>query len=270
MATSFDKRIVRYEEIHSIKEEQWDQFCSLIPSINGSNILDIGAGYGSCTREVVKRNLDVSFKITLSENSEVQLARAKSELPKLIEGSKSKVDFVYDDITSSNFENNSFDIVMCKMVIHEINPKKQLSAFKEIYRILKPNGFVVYWDLFLNDITKPIFSKVILEKDRLCGFKTLVKNRNFLKSQTTFNYFAEAGFKNLTKKFDIMSPVISSNRLKDEFKGDEKLLEKWHSYIRNLANHSDPFLLFNLSYIDNGKCLTFTPQKVIIKACKIE
>lgn len=49
------------------------------------------------------------------------------------------------DITSTSFEDNSFDVVMFKSVIGTLNSKeRQQEALDELYRILKPGGFLLF------------------------------------------------------------------------------------------------------------------------------
>lgn len=270
MQTSFDKRIVRYEEIHSIRQEHFDTLCSLVNPFKNQNILDLGSGYGACTRELIKHYPNNKFIFTLTDNSEVQLERSKKEIPKIIleSNSPSEVIFDSDDITKSKFDDNSFDVIIAKMVIHEINKKDQLSALKEIIRLLKPGGKFIFWDLYLNNDTQSFFQSIITEKDRLCEFETLYKNRYFLTGKEIFNLFTIAGFNGITKEEDIMTPLITSNRLKDEFKNDKSLLQKWHSFILDKAKNTDPYILFNLSFKDFGGYMEITPPKAIITAYK--
>lgn len=270
MITSFDKRIVRYEEIHNIRQEHFDTLCSLINPFDGQNILDLGSGYGACTRELIKHYPNNKFVFTLTDNSDVQLSRSKTEIPQILldNNSASIVNFDSDDIVKSKFDDNTFDVIVAKMVIHEINKNDQLTALKEIFRLLKPGGKFIFWDLYLNSDTQDFFQSIITEKDRLCEFETLYRNRHFLTGKEIFSLFIDAGFSNTTKEEDIMTPLITMNRLKDEFKNDKVLLDKWHTYILNKAKNTDPYILFNLSFKNLGEYLIITPPKAIITANK--
>jgi ubiquinone/menaquinone biosynthesis C-methylase UbiE len=268
--TSFDMRIVRYEDIHSIRQEHFDTLCSLVNPFINQKILDLGSGYGACTRELIKHYPSNKFIFTLTDNSDVQLERSKKEIPQIIQNSNSPslVNYDLDDITTSKFSDNTFDVIIAKMVIHEINKNDQLNAIKEIFRILKPGGKLIYWDLYLNHDTQLFFQSIITEKDRLCGFETLCKNRYFLTGKEILDYLLAAGFSKIIKEEDIMTPVVTSKRLKDEFKGDESLLNQWHNYIHDMAKNTNPYILFNLSFKDFGTYLSITPPKAIITAFK--
>lgn len=270
METSFDKRIVRYEEIHNILQEDFDFLCNLINPKKDQLILDLGAGYGSCTREIIKRYSKNKFNFILTDNSDVQLNRAKSEIPKSIldYNSPSDATFILDDITNSNLSKDTFDIIIAKMVIHEINRSKQLSALKEIYRLLKPGGKLIIWDLYLHNDNQKFFQSIISQKDKLCKFDTLYKNRYFLTGKEIFNNLTLANFKIITKEKDIMTPLTTYNRLKDEFNNDRCLLDLWHLFILEEARKANPFILFDLSFKYNGEYISLTPPKAILTAIK--
>lgn len=270
MKSSYDNRIVRYEEIHSIKQEHFDLLCSLVDPKDKLEILDLGSGYGSCTRELIKKYPKYRINYTLTDNSDVQIQRSKAEIPQILKAceSNSIVNYEYDDIVRSKFQDNSFDIVISKMVIHEIKKEKQIDAFKEIYRILKPGGKLIFWDLYLNNYTQAFFQEIVKEKDRLCGYETLYNNRYFLRGDEIFKLLKFSNFQNIQKVEDILTPVITSNRLKSEFRNNIGLLNEWHSYISEKAKLTDPFILFNLSYRSHGDWYSITPPKAIITAIK--
>lgn len=270
MQTSFDKRLVRYEEIHSIRQEHFNTLCSLVDPNSNQQILDLGSGYGACTRELIKYYPKNEFVFTLTDNSPVQLERSKEEIPQIIVSynSPAKVNFISDDIVNSIFKDNTFDVIIAKMVIHEIKKDEQLKALKEVYRLLKPGGKFILWDLYLNSDTQSFFQSIIAEKDRLCGFDTLFNNRYFLTGREIFTLLTQSDFFGISKEEDILTPVITINRLSSEFKNDKLLLQMWHSYILEKAENTDPYILFNLSFKNRGEYFMITPPKAIIVAHK--
>jgi predicted SAM-dependent methyltransferase len=55
------------------------------------------------------------------------------------------ISYSKQDITSTSFEDNSFDVVMFKSVIGTLNSKeRQQAALDELYRILKPGGYLLF------------------------------------------------------------------------------------------------------------------------------
>ena len=56
--------------------------------------------------------------------------------------------FMVGSITEIPFENEKFDMVTCMGVMHEIrSPDGKQKAFREIYRVLKPDGVFYLSDL---------------------------------------------------------------------------------------------------------------------------
>lgn len=78
-----------------------------------------------------------------------------------------KIEYKAADALNLNFENNSFDVVIFKSVLGSIgrndNFDNQAKAIAEIYRILKPNGILLFAEnakaSFLHTIFRKIFRK---------------------------------------------------------------------------------------------------------------
>jgi ubiquinone/menaquinone biosynthesis C-methylase UbiE len=101
----------------------------LLGNVKGKKILDFGCGTGIYAKLLTKKGAKVSgFDI-----SKTMLDIAKKENPKLDLkfGSGYKIPF-----------KEKFDIVNCSLVLEHI--KDWNKAFKEVYRVLKPNGIFVF------------------------------------------------------------------------------------------------------------------------------
>ncbi len=264
---SFDVRIVRYEYIHSIKDEFFDELAKIANPQNGQNILDAGCGYGAVTREILKRAKNKKLNCFLADANHTQLMRAKEELGS-IDGHKSETKFFIDNLVDTKFEENTFDTIIAKMVIHEIPLEKQKQAIENAYRILKPNGKLIIWDMALDNDTQLFIQEVIRMKDKLAGFKTLEKNRYFLRFDEIKTLLSSAGFKKAKKEYQIVSPVITHKRLEQEFGNSKAKLNKWHKFIREKAKETKPTILKKLKFADEGESISFVPPKAIITAIK--
>lgn len=111
--------------------------------------LDLGCGTGILTLKTasfVKKiiGLDISPKM-------IKIAKSK------LEPSKLNVRFKQFDITQKiPFKNNCFDFIISSLVVCHIENVKNL--YKEVYRVLKPNGIFIFDDLTSN-LNKPFHLK---------------------------------------------------------------------------------------------------------------
>lgn len=265
---SFDIRIVRYEYIHSIKDKFFEQLIKIANPNSTEIILDAGCGYGSVTREVLKRNKEKNLKCFLADSNYTQLSRAEAELNNIGFEHHSEIKFFKDNLIDTKFRDNTFNTIIAKMVIHEIPFDKQPRAIENAYKILKPGGKLIIWDMILDEKTQKFIQDVIRMKDKLAGFQTLEKNRYFLRFDEIQFLLTKAGFKEVKLEYKIDSPVLTKKRLKQEFGNNVIKLSRWHNYIRERVKEVDPLTLKQLKFKDNGDSISFVPPKAIISAMK--
>ena len=98
----------------------------------GKKCLELGCGTGNFTEYFA----DKGAKITAVDISPDLLEKAKKKI-----GNKKNVEFKTADIHNLPFENNTFDYIFGVSVIHHLDLP---TAFKEISRVLKENGTVVF------------------------------------------------------------------------------------------------------------------------------
>ena len=120
-----------------------------LPLQGNERILDIGCGRGLLLIGAAQRlttgkaiGIDIWTVDGDSPNSaEVTLRNAK------IEGVLDHVEVITGNACALPFENNSFDIVVCRLTLHHIANKKDLEkAIVEIMRVLKPGGIIAVMD----------------------------------------------------------------------------------------------------------------------------
>lgn len=112
-------------------------------------VLDIGTGQGLLMNGAAKHlttgksiGIDIWSSKDLSDNS-INKTLANVEL----EGVTDKIDIRNEDARSLTFADNSFDVVLSLLCIHNIEPKAdQEKACFEIARVLKPNGTALIGD----------------------------------------------------------------------------------------------------------------------------
>lgn len=97
----------------------------------GQKVLELGCGTGYFTRELAKTEASV----TSVDISPDLLAIARNEIK------SDNVTFCEENAYEMSFAGESFDSVVGSSVLHHLDIDKALS---EIYRVLKPNGFMVF------------------------------------------------------------------------------------------------------------------------------
>lgn len=252
---SYQKRIVSYEKIHSINEDDFKALVSIVNPKNGQSILDVCCGYGSVSKNILNEidNSNLDTKLTLLDSSELQISRAKENL------TGKGLDFILADARETPFEENTFDTVVNKMGLHEVPFIDQQKMLKEFFRILKPGGKMVIWELALDEKTQPIFIKFIKEKDRLSGFDSLVRNRHFPMKKEVLVNLESVGFEEVKVERDVYPNLSINNRSEELISADRiKILEEKgeiseedNNYLEDLSfnkvNELKEFVRKNLS-----------------------
>lgn len=105
------------------------------------------------------------------------------------------------------YEDAFFDKVVIKMGLHENPYIDQQVIVNEFFRVLKPGGKLIIWELYLNEKTQPIFQKVIRKKDQLAGFTSLVKKRYFQRKDEMKHFLDMAGFIDFREVF-VFNPAL--------------------------------------------------------------
>ena len=128
-----------------------------------SNVLEIGCTNGFSSLEINKITNCNVVGIDINKHS-VKNANEKIKLNYLDEN---KIKFEYGNAEDlSKFEDNTFDLIICGNAISFINNKGK--AFKELIRVLKPNGFISVVPIWYKE--KPNIS-IINKVNNELGFK---------------------------------------------------------------------------------------------------
>ena len=271
--TSFDDRIVRYEEIHSVRSEDFRSFVDAAQIRGKCRVLDCGCGYGAVSREVLlatehaRLEGETELAIDLIDESAVQLERARHELQAWLHVPGIQLRFVRglfpDDL--GQFA-GQYDVFACKMVLHEISKEQQLSFLDNAYLSLKQNGRLVLWDVCLSPDIAAFYRCVIRAKDELAGYETMVQRRNFLTEQEIKTLFEKSRFRSFEFAKDIFYRFDTHKRFLPEFQGSVDRFAQWEDFIRKSALALTPRDLHTLQYYDDGESIQFTVRKIIVLA----
>jgi len=113
--------------------------------LNGLKLLDLGSGLGMYDIYLAKHN---RVEIVGLDPQEVLVQRANVNLEKSKNDLKGHVSFLLmrNPNNLNEFSDNYFDIVFSKESILHVPHEVKESYFKEIYRVLKPNGKIIIMD----------------------------------------------------------------------------------------------------------------------------
>jgi SAM-dependent methyltransferase len=110
------------------------------------NVLDIGAGYGFVTDEVLHAFPNAC--VTLQDYSELMLAKARENLTK----SAGHLSFVLADLTDPEWSRGvggPFDMIVSAIAIHNLRKMDAIAAcYRGIATLLKPGAPFLDYDLF--------------------------------------------------------------------------------------------------------------------------
>ncbi|MEN9582521.1 MAG: Demethylmenaquinone methyltransferase [Candidatus Parcubacteria bacterium] len=218
----FDYRIVSYEKIHSVTESDFTALLGALEPKEGQRIFEGCAGYGAVTERIfnLTQNLSNPPELFILDESEAQLERARQQLAIPAEN------IIKGDIRFCPFEDNFFDTVVVKMGIHEISFGEQKKAVREIFRILKPGGKFVMWDLALDNETQPVFQDIMRKKNDLAGFEIINQNRYLQSLDELHELYEVAGFERIEEVYSINHPVGTIDRLEELVSKDRKLISE--------------------------------------------
>lgn len=168
------KDLAPVDAFHIRGIESTKEIAELIKIIPAYNILDIGCGLGGSARYLAS---NYGCHITGIDITE-EYCKTATGLSKLL-NLEDKTEFHHADAINLPFENEEFDIVWSEHV--QMNVEKKQNYFREIYRVLKPKGKLVFYEVF-KGIRNNIFYPVPWAEN---------SSTNFLSEQNEIKSFLE-------------------------------------------------------------------------------
>ena len=150
-----------------------DRMISMVDWNGNENVLDVGTGLGLLLIGAAKRlttgkaiGVDIWSSKDLSGNFAAATLR-NAEL----EGVKDKVEVLSQDARTLSFPDNSFDVILSNLCIHNIPPKEgRVQACLEIARVLKPGGVALVSDFQKTEEYTEAFLSKGLDVEKLGPF----------------------------------------------------------------------------------------------------
>lgn len=264
----YNKRIVNYEVIHQVKDKDYDDINTLCQLQDGDVIMDYGAGYGSITTELIKRNTEKELSFVLLEPSEVQINRAEVLLSP--QSSQKKVQYVNSTLREVVFAKGSFTHIISKVAIHEIPLSEQELELKKMFDLLEDNGGVYIWTISCDKKLQHFVQSFFKKKDSLTNLNSLARNRYFANTDELMIMLKNAGFKEENISVHTIHPMTydTKNQLDQDFRGNFTKLKMFNDFIRKAVNKESERNKEILRFIDEDKTVTVHLPQYIIKAIK--
>lgn len=200
-------KIKNLNKIHGVDELQVEKFIDAIEiekciGNDEINIADLFCGTDILIKEVLRDLKNNKINVYLVDMDDELLEAASSDLR------TSLVDHPNLNIFPSNlllngkllpYEDNSMDVIVVKMGLHETSLESQGRIIEDIYRCLKPVGRVIIWEVFVPrdaSTNKDVigYNQIIKLKDELAGVSHVTKNRYFASQDEFIKMMKEVEF----------------------------------------------------------------------------
>jgi len=215
--------------------------------INGYNPdADLGLGCGLPTKFAKIKEGDTVIDLGSGAGNDCFVARAETGengkiigidfTPEMIEKARENVqrrgftniEFIHGDIDKMPLESDLADVIVSNCVLNLV-PNKQ-TVFKEIYRVLKPNGHFSISDIVLNgDLPEKIKSTAEMYAGCISG---AIKKDDYLK------IIEETGFKNITLQKEVS--IVLPDEVAINYLTKEEILEyKKNPIIKSITVYAE-------------------------------
>jgi ubiquinone/menaquinone biosynthesis C-methylase UbiE len=184
---SWDAIFQKRKEITEVDDFIKDFYKKYKFELKNSKILDLGCGTGRHTLFFAEKGLEVFAQ----DKSKLALNILKEQIKK-----KYKIKIIESKIDEIPFPNQFFNVVVSTIVLHHGTIKQIKNWFKEILRVLKPDGFLVISVLSKNDVRYNTGEQI--EKD------TKINISDTFDPEIPHHFFTKEEILNFLKDFSIL------------------------------------------------------------------
>lgn len=181
------------------------------PDFAPEKIVDLGCTVGHSTLPFAEMFPDAEVHGVDVGEAILRYAHARAE------GMGLKAHFTQQDAANLKYEDNSFDLVVSHILLHETSGKAMPEVFKECYRILKPGGIMIHADL-------PPFGDMDPYQQFILDNETYYNNEPFwgaMRDLDQIQMSVDAGFERKNVKFDTAPMAIMEFAMADDSYSEE-------------------------------------------------
>lgn len=224
----------------------------------GDILLDAGCGSGVLSRIIALKN-PLSVVIGC-DSSEKRVDQAKAAARGIL-----NLEIIKADLTRLGFQENFFDVIVCRFVLHHQSPRNGDRIVRELYRCLKPGGRIIAIDpdgMFHNLRPMPEVVQQALNMIRAKAPLDLFAGGNLPK------LLLDIGFTNPTWRMEFM--VESSEWLHEEHELMEQRLEQALPFLSEILESEEFAIKFRDEFLRalRAEGTIYYSPKVIASAFK--
>ena len=263
-ADGYNIRKVDFSKIHAVQGDDLGKLADAMEIPDGGQALDLMCGYGAVSAHILEkaRAEGRSVKLSMCDLHRVQLDRIPDQVR------AEAADVTIGDARNLPYGDGRFDAVVIKMGVHEVPHIDQPLIFQEVFRVLKPGGRFVMWDVMPETGEhQDAFMEQIQKKNALAGYESIVVDRYFSRGEQIPWLFEEAGFTGLELVFMAKFQESTLARLDSELGGDRSKLEALNEFTRRCTPEA---IRAAVDYQDDGESIAMKIPNRIFRAIRPE
>lgn len=264
IADGYNIRKVDFSKIHGVAGNDLGKLADAMEISDGAHVLDVMCGYGAVSAHILERSKKEGFSVELSmcDLHRVQLDRIPDDVR---DGAK---EVTVGDARNLPYADAKFDAVVLKMGLHEVPHIDQPLIFQEVFRVLKPGGRFVIWEVMPDTgEQQDAFTEQMQKKNELAGYESIVVDRYFTRGEQMPWLYEEAGFVGVKQVFEANFHQSTLGRLDSELGGDRNKLEELNEFVRRCTPES---IRAEVDYKDEGDSISMKVPNRIFRANKPE
>jgi ubiquinone/menaquinone biosynthesis C-methylase UbiE len=259
IADGYQKRYVDFGAIHGVREEDLRMLVQAIDLRDGMRVLDLGCSCGAVSAAIIveadRRGIDVD--LVLCDLHEPQLR----SVPEAVQARARRM--VVGDARDLPFPDGHFDAVVTKMMLHEVPIADQPLVCEQVFRVLRPGGIFVVWQVMPQDgAVQDAFAQVLRLKNALAGYESIVRDLYLLRLDELLRMLREAGFSDARSIRQVGFRQSTLARRDSELGGSDTKLARLNAYCRSVIS---PEVARRIDLTDSGDDIQFwIPNHIVV------